>query len=151
MFTRSIFLRFFIISILFLWRVSDVANAQLANITGELKAFHKVTFSWDGPEVDESATTFKNYRMDVTFISPDSQRFVVPGYFAADGWAAESGATQGKKWRCHFTPSESGVWSYKVSFRAGDNIAIESSVESGARTPLLILPRRGIHFSAFLR
>lgn len=44
----------------FLYLVSPPkVNAQNAFITGELKAFQKLTFTWVGPEIDESGTTFK--------------------------------------------------------------------------------------------
>ena len=56
---------------------------------------------------DESGdeNPFLDYRMSVTFTHADSGRSIeVPGYFAADGNAAESGATMGSTWRAHLLP-----------------------------------------------
>jgi hypothetical protein len=60
-------------------------------VSGELKRWHKVTLTQDGPSSSESATPnpFMDYRMTVTF-SNGSLSYSVPGYFAADGNAAES-------------------------------------------------------------
>ncbi len=57
----------------------------------------------------------------------------VPGYFAADGNAAESSATSGNKWRVKFTPNEADVWTYSVSFLEGPQIAVpaDSSPTAG--------------------
>ena len=74
-------------------------------ITGELKQWHKVTLTIDGPsahETNNAPNPFLDYRMMVTFThesGPPSYR--VPGYFAADGNAARTSATSGNKWRAH--------------------------------------------------
>ena len=105
--------------------------AQEATITGEKKANHKITITWDGPRLDESSSTFKDYKLDVRFTSPDKKVFVVPGYFAADGKAGESGAAEGNKWRVHFVPIGTGEWHFKVVFRKGLNIAVQNSDSLG--------------------
>lgn len=96
-------------------------------LTGEMKKWHPVTLTLDGPEASESATDnpFLNYRFDVAFTQGD-RTFRVPGYFAADGEAAESSANAGNKWRAHFTPDSTGIWTYEVIFRTGANVAINS-------------------------
>jgi hypothetical protein len=55
----------------------------------------------------------------------------VPGYFAADGNAAETGATSGNRWRAHFVPDKTGIWKYRVSFRSGKRIALDSDPMAG--------------------
>jgi hypothetical protein len=62
----------------------------------------------------------------VTF-THDTISYHVPGYFAADANAANSGSTDGNKWRVHFTPDKEGEWGYVVSFHAGEDIAISEA------------------------
>ena len=94
-------------------------------ITGELKTWHKITLTFDGPNSSELAkpNPFTDYRLDVTFSQGD-KIYLVPGYFAADGQAAYTSANSGNKWRVHFSPDATGEWNYKVSFRKGPEIAI---------------------------
>lgn len=102
-------------------------------ITGEIKAWHKVTITFDGPktsEIDER-NPFTDYRLNVTFSKGD-KACLVPGYYAADGDAATSGADSGNKWRVHFAPSEPGKWNYKVSFRSGTLVAVNDDPQAGA-------------------
>jgi len=100
-------------------------------LTGELMQWHKVTLTFDGPASSESANPnpFLDYRMTVTFTGPSGQELVVPGYFAADGNAANTGAISGNQWRAHLAPDEVGLWSYAVEFVSGDDIAV--SEEAG--------------------
>ena len=99
-------------------------------VSGELKLWYPVVLTFDGPSVDESESTFRNYRLNVT-ITKGTKSFVVPGYFAADGNAAETSATSGNKWRAIFTPDEAGTWNYSVSFRQGVDIAISFDAKAG--------------------
>ena len=64
-------------------------------ISGELRMWHKITITWDGPDTDENAqpNPFLDYRLQCTFTGPSGQTFVVPGYYAADGNAANTSAT----------------------------------------------------------
>ena len=106
-------------------------------ITGELKRWHPVTVTFDGPEASETSepNPFRYYRLNVTFRHEDGQdAYVVPGYFAADGDAAETSATSGTRWRVHFTPPKPGQWSYTASFRQGDDVAISLSPTAGEST-----------------
>jgi len=105
-----------------------------ATISGELKNYHKVTIDFAGLYRDEKTATFKDNRFDVTFTSPTGVNYKVPGYFAADGNAANTGATEGNVWRVNFTPEQTGTWAYNTSFRTGNNIAV--SLLSGAGTAL---------------
>ena len=106
-------------------------------VSGELKKWHKVTLTFDGPEVFETDTfnPFMNYRLNVTFSHPSSGKsYVVPGYFAADGDAGNTSAEKGDKWRVHFAPDETGTWNYAIDFRKGRFAAIstkKNTCESG--------------------
>jgi hypothetical protein len=102
-------------------------------ISGELKQWHRVTLTLDGPFARESDTNpnpFTDYRMTVTFRHESgSPGYSVPGYFAADGNAANSSAHSGNKWRAHLSPDKPGRWTYRVSMAAGDNVAIEADTD----------------------
>ncbi|MEM7672426.1 MAG: DUF5060 domain-containing protein, partial [Verrucomicrobiota bacterium] len=100
-----------------------------ATITGELKQWHRTTLDLVGPNASETETPnpFLDLRMTVTFIHPDTDtKITVPGFFAADGDAANTSAVSGNIWRAHFLPTEIGRWTYHVDFREGAGIAIQS-------------------------
>jgi uncharacterized protein DUF5060/collagenase-like protein with putative collagen-binding domain len=101
-------------------------------IDGELKQWHNVTLVFDGPATSESAdpNPFLDYRLNVSF-SKGSRTILVPGYFAADGNAAETGAKEGNKWAAHFVPDETGEWTYQASFRTGTNVAVSLDATAG--------------------
>ncbi|NQU25469.1 MAG: DUF5060 domain-containing protein, partial [Candidatus Nealsonbacteria bacterium] len=101
-------------------------------VSGELKQWHRVTITFAGPETAEKAepNPFRDYRLAVTFFQWAEAR-VVPGYYAADGNAAESSAEQGGCWRVHFTPDRPGEWHYVVSMRTGPDIAASSDPKAG--------------------
>jgi hypothetical protein len=68
---------------------------------------------------------FLDFRMTVTFTHESGEpSYRVPGYFAADGNAAETGAMSGNKWRSHLSPDKTGRWNWQVSFVAGVDISI---------------------------
>ncbi len=109
-------------------------NNSSASITGERKKWHKVTLTFNGPNTSETANEnpFLNYRLNVTFTHQSgSPSYVVPGYYAADGNAAQTSASSGNKWRVHFAPDKTGVWNYKVSFRKGNNVAVNDGTNAG--------------------
>lgn len=102
-------------------------------VSGELRQWHRVSVTFDGPTGSENTPeTFWNYRLWVTFTN-GTRSYTVPGFFAADGDAANTGATEGNKWRVHFTPDATGEWTYTASFRTGNRIAI--SMDANAGTP----------------
>lgn len=106
-------------------------------VLGELRKWHKITIPFTGPYVRESDSNnpFLNYRLDVTFSHQQSDKtYVVPGFFAADGNAAETSASEGNVWHCNFTPDEEGTWSYKASFVTGGNVAVADSASAGSPT-----------------
>ncbi|MFW6107097.1 MAG: DUF5060 domain-containing protein [bacterium] len=106
--------------------------APVAEVSGELRKWHKVTVTFAGPATRESATPnpFRDYRLSVAFAQGE-RRFVVPGYYAADGDAANSGAEAGRAWRVHFAPPWEGKWEFATSFRAGPEVALTSAPDAG--------------------
>ncbi|MEM7627081.1 MAG: DUF5060 domain-containing protein [Planctomycetota bacterium] len=90
-------------------------------ITGELRPWHAVTLTLSGPfaaETDTDPNPFTDLRFDVTFTHESgSPAYKVPGYFAADGNAAETSATSGNQWRAHLSPDKPGKWKYRTTFR----------------------------------
>ena len=104
-------------------------------LSGELQQWHKLTFNFVGPATGETATPnpFTDYRLNVTFTHTASGKsYRVPGYYAADGDAANTSASTGNLWRAHFAPGESGAWTYSVSFRSGTNVAMDDSPTAGS-------------------
>ncbi len=104
-------------------------------ITGELRQWHKVTLSLEGPEAGEADTDpnpFTDYRFDVVFTHESgAPKLVVPGYFAADGNAAETSATKGNQWRAHLAPEKTGTWNWKIRFRKGKEVAVSVEESPG--------------------
>ena len=123
---------FLIISILTI-SVASFGQSDVATVSGELKKWHKITLTFAGPETNENGepNPFRDYRLDVTFHKGNTQ-YIVPGYYAADGNAAQTSAKSGNKWRVHFLPDEEGQWSYAVSFRTGRDIAISNDPQNGS-------------------
>ena len=99
-------------------------------IEGELKKWHRVTLSFEGPVTEEMAeeNPFLNYRLDVRFTNGEKS-YTVPGFYAADGNAAETSSESGSVWRVRFTPDDVGEWTYEVSFKKGADIAVAETVE----------------------
>lgn len=113
------------------------ANTGMAQVSGELRQWHAVTLTLDGPrasETDDAPNPFLDYRMEVTFTHDSgAPSYRVPGYFAADGDAANSSASSGDKWRAHLSPDKPGTWTYRVSFVQGAGAAV---ADDAAVTPV---------------
>jgi len=119
-------------------RIEEAADGAVA-VSGELKQWHKVTLTLNGPfarERDADPNPFTDLRMTVRFVhesgSPDT---AVPGYFAADGKAGESSAEEGNAWRAHLSPDKPGKWSWTVSFAKGRHAALDPAAPSAALAP----------------
>lgn len=113
--------------------VWGAVTAAGSEVLGEPKQWHKLVIAFAGPELSEAGTPnpFLDYRLDVDFTGPSGRVYRVPGYFAADGNAAESGATAGRVWQVAFPPDEPGSWRYRASFVKGPGIA--ARFEGGER------------------
>lgn len=97
--------------------VYDVEPYQFSSngeINGELKLWHKVTIGFSGlvtGERNNIDNPFLDFRLDVTFEHKDSaKKYVVPGFYACNGNAANSGSSSGF------------VWLVRVSCNGGRNL-----------------------------
>jgi len=111
------------------------ANAEVS-ISGELKQWHKVTLTVSGPsakETDTKPNPFTDLILNVRFThesgTPD---YIIPGYFAVDGAAAESSATAGNKWRAHLSPDKVGTWKYSIEFKGAQSDSSSGSFQIAA-------------------
>src|SRR5215212_4356101 len=113
--------------------VTSQSSSVPGAISGQLKKWHRVTITYNGPSVSETSSPnpFLDYRLNVTFTHSSGKSFKVPGFFAADGNAGQTGATSGNKWKVRFSPDATGTWSYRASFRKGSNIAVNDDPNSG--------------------
>lgn len=115
----------FLLVVLASCQPGSTSKIQSIKVKGELKQWHKVTLVLTGPETSEWAkeNPFLDYKLEATF-TKGNRTLTVPGYFAADGDAAETSADEGNVWKVHFRPDEEGIWNYKISFKKGKNIAV---------------------------
>jgi hypothetical protein len=118
-------------------------------ITGIPQQWHTLTFTLSGPfahERDVAPNPFTDYRMELEVTHESAAvDYAIPGYFAADGRAAETSAEAGYAWRAHFVPDRTGTWNYRIRFMRGQGAAIGGdSVRlppyDGIRGQLLIEP-----------
>jgi hypothetical protein len=100
--------------------------------------WHKVTLTLDGPfahERDLEPNPFTDHCLTVTFTHESgSPKYVVPGFFAADGNAGNTSAESGTKWRAHLAPDKPGKWTYAISFTTGKHVAV-GDAKGDALTP----------------
>lgn len=100
-------------------------------VTGELRQWHAITVELAGPfaaETDTDPNPFTDYRFTVTFTHESgAPAYSVPGYFAADGDAANTSATAGTVWRAHLSPDQPGRWTYRVAFARGPHAALDGT------------------------
>ena len=99
--------------------------------------WQKLEIDFVGPATSENATEnpFTDYRLDVNFFHNDSV-FVVPGFYAADGQAAETSADSGSVWRVRFRPMIQGEWTYEAVMTKGADVATSGSQLTGERVEL---------------
>jgi Domain of unknown function (DUF5060) len=115
----------------------DVANYTYdsfnGSVNGELKKWHRITVGFAGPITSETngiMNPFTDYRLDVTFTHDlQNKTYRVPGFYACNGDAANSGASSGNIWLVHFRPDEIGIWSYSASFLEGVNVSLYNTVD----------------------
>ncbi len=100
--------------------------------TFEVDQWDKLTLEFEGPSVSESdpENPFTTYRLWVDF-HQGNYSVRIPGFFAADGNAAETSAEEGNIWKVRFRPDRPGIWTYEVSFRKGPDIAISDDPSAG--------------------
>ncbi|MDN3620540.1 DUF5060 domain-containing protein [Polaribacter undariae] len=119
-------------SLYFLVLVFNFTLFSQGRIEGKLEKWNKVTLSFNYKEFSENDedNPFLNYRLNVTFKNGDEE-ITIPGFFAADGNAAETSAKKGVVWQVRFMPNKTGKWTYKVSFKKGNEIAINDDEKAG--------------------
>ncbi|GAB0491020.1 hypothetical protein MMPV_002263 [Pyropia vietnamensis] len=103
-------------------------------LTGARRVYHRQVAFWNGPNTNEAATPnpFTDFRLDCSWAHEASgTRLRTPGYYAADGNAADSGATGGDKWACEFVPTKTGSWKVTASFRRGPWVAASEDPSAG--------------------
>ena len=88
--------------------------------------------SFEGPATSEQAEVnpFLHYRLTAHFTHGDTT-YAVPGFYAADGQADQTGADAGSVWQVRFVPDAPGNWTYRVDFQQGDSLAIRSAAQAG--------------------
>ncbi|MEL6192122.1 MAG: DUF5060 domain-containing protein [Bacteroidota bacterium] len=117
--------------------IGDLEESTYVSVSGQQKRWHNITFKVEGPSTSEKAipNPFLDYRMNIKFTHLSSNTsIIVPGYYAADGNAAETSDSTGNIWQAHFVPEEIGSWAYEVLFEQGDGLAVENIFTPG--TPL---------------
>lgn len=104
-------------------------GAGTVTFSGERAQWHKITLTLDGPfahERDIDPNPFADYALTVSFThASGTPRYVVPGYFAADGDAANTSAESGTKWRAHLAPDRPGRWTYQIRMVKGPRVATD--------------------------
>ena len=97
------------------------------------RQWHSVTLNFEGPETSEIADVnpFADYRLLVEITSGD-QSYLIRGFYAADGNAAQTSAQAGNIWQVRFTPPSDGEWTYKAALKTGRNIATSRDPRTGA-------------------
>ena len=118
---------------------TPVQADETVSISGEHYPWRNITLTLEGPfarEADTSPNPFTDYRFEVRFQHESgSPVYTVPGYFAADGNAANTSASSGNRWRAHLSPDKPGNWSYTVTFRHGQLAALNQDANSEAVAP----------------
>ncbi|MEM7697391.1 MAG: DUF5060 domain-containing protein, partial [Verrucomicrobiota bacterium] len=125
---------------------TSAARGDEVEVTGELRQWHKITLTATGPahaETDSEVNPFLDYRLTAVFSHEESgSSFTVPGYFAADGEAGETGGASGDQWRAHFAADHPGEWTYQLTLLSGPNLAI-ASPGSGAEGAKVVFDHAG--------
>ncbi len=91
-----------------------------------------ITLSFEGPISSERAEVnpFLHYRLTAHFTHDDTT-YTVPGFYAADRQADNTGADSGSVWQVRFVPNTPGAWTYRVDFHRGDSLAIRPVAQPG--------------------
>ncbi|WP_297791752.1 DUF5060 domain-containing protein [uncultured Eudoraea sp.] len=109
-----------------------LTSFRLAFSQKEYRQYQPIIMDFEIEATSETASEnpFTDYCLQVEFTLKDNV-FSVPGFYAADGNAAETSSSSGGTWRVVFTPNTAGLLEYKVSFKKGKNIAMDEDIYSG--------------------
>jgi hypothetical protein len=109
-------------------------NGKPVVLKGTLAVAGTLMMTIKGPQTSETngKNPFSSYFLDLIF-TLDNKKYTVPGYFAADGNAAHSGAASGNQWRAHFRIPHAGVWEWRTTWTNADgNKVNEIQTEQGS-------------------
>jgi hypothetical protein len=103
---------------------------------GERAVWHVLELSFQHDQVLSEGGTpnpFFDFRLDVVFDHPASGvSYSVPGFYDADGDAANTSEVNGDMFRVRFTPDRPGTWNWSTSFRAGAGVAVSTIATAGS-------------------
>ena len=110
---------------------SDIDTAIEVNVKKqtysnlETSVLKTVNIDINGPNVDETSwqNPFTHYLSHTTIIDESGDTLNLRGYFAADGKAQFSSASEGNVWRTKYTPSVAGNYRYKTTLYSGNRAA----------------------------
>jgi Domain of unknown function (DUF5060)/Putative collagen-binding domain of a collagenase len=105
-------------------------DGSLAEVRGEPVAWHPLELWFQGPNTNENATApnpFLDYRLEVTWTGPAGQVYRVPGFYAGNG----KGGGSGNIWKCRFAADSGGKWTWRASFRIGEQVAVDLNPLAG--------------------
>ncbi len=125
----------FLVSIVLLSTILSFMAQSAPTPNGHVQKWHPLTLTFEGPESSETADSpnpFLDYRLQVHFTAPRGVVYNVPGFYDGNGKDGDTGTI----WKVCFSPDEAGKWSYKVSFRSGDQIAVSLDPNAGKPLPL---------------
>lgn len=116
-------------------RTHEVINVagSAGQVSGALVAWHPFEIAFEGPtceEEGEDPNPFTDFRLVVELEGPGGQTYLVPGFYDGDG----QGGGDGNVWKARFAADAGGVWSYRASFHAGPDVAVDTNLESGTPT-----------------
>lgn len=108
-------------------------QAETVNNLGEFKQWEPIQLDFEGPRLSETSldNPFLNYKLAVVFTHKDTS-YVVRGFYAADGIAAESSADSGRVWQVRFAADRPGTWTYEASLMKGEHIAVNPQIQATA-------------------
>ncbi|MDU0352742.1 DUF5060 domain-containing protein [Paraglaciecola aquimarina] len=122
-----------------LWAVLSACSADKKEqqVIPIYQQWHTVSLSFIGNATNEQAQVnpFTDTRLLVRFTHQDKS-YVVRGFYAADGDAANTSADSGSVWQVRFNPDEVGEWQYQAYLHQGKKIAISRSLDEGTLVKL---------------
>ena len=97
----------------------------------------RLELTFEGPQTSEAAETnpFLDMRLDVAFAHESGKVYLIPGFYAADGDAAQTGSTTGNVWKVRFSPDRVGEWTWTARFSTGKDVAINGEGKEGRISP----------------
>jgi CubicO group peptidase (beta-lactamase class C family) len=116
----------------------QTASAMPFHLEGERKLWHPLAIRFTGPKSAEAAepNPFRDCRLQVTF-ARGVKSVHVPGFFAADGNAAETSAEAGDQWEVHFLPDAEGDWAFHAELVCGPDAAVGDETETVSKLAIV--------------